>query len=256
MATPHSAATDELDRLFRHLVLNLAQLDPSRIHGPVEIAELYQRLVPYRTPRASLALASHDDYQMTVMRLLSGERGYAFVEPEEVRAALVAEVGAINPDPGLFERYPTATVTLDPEQVRAVLAGETDEHPAPPPEPGAERPAPIRAAPPADSWFPELSGDEVVEAAPPVAEPEAAMASGELPFAREDEPAEAPPVAPRSATAPCAFCGGALPGGRAVIYCPHCGQNVGVVHCPNCGTELDVGWRYCITCGRPMGEVA
>jgi predicted amidophosphoribosyltransferase len=40
--------------------------------------------------------------------------------------------------------------------------------------------------------------------------------------------------------------------GRTVIFCPHCGQNVGVMHCPVCGTDLDVGWRFCLTCGREM----
>ena len=71
----------------------------------------------------------------------------------------------------------------------------------------------------------------------------------DLPFVLDDEAAA---VSPRTGSAPCAFCGGELPVGRAVIFCPHCGQNVGVVHCPSCGTELDVGWRFCLTCGRPM----
>jgi len=52
--------------------------------------------------------------------------------------------------------------------------------------------------------------------------------------------------------AQCGYCGGDLPVGRTVIFCPHCGQNVGVMHCPVCGTELEVGWQFCITCGREM----
>ena len=54
----------------------------------------------------------------------------------------------------------------------------------------------------------------------------------------------------------CGYCGGDLPVGRTVIFCPHCGQNVGVMHCSVCGTELDVGWQFCITCGREMGGLA
>ncbi len=250
MPSPSSSspAPDALDRLFRRIVGNLAELDPSRVHGPVEIAELVQRLVPYRTHRTSLALDSHDEYQLAVLRLLSGERGYAFVEPEEARAALLAELTAINPDLGLYEQYPAATITFDAEQVRGVLAGEEGAA-APPAGPAGA------AGAAADEWFPsaEPAAREPEEAA---AEPAGAEGFEELPFALEDEAAEAPAVAPHTGTAPCAFCGGALPVGRAVIYCPHCGQNVGVVHCPSCGTELDVGWRFCVTCGRKMGELA
>jgi hypothetical protein len=48
----------------------------------------------------------------------------------------------------------------------------------------------------------------------------------------------------------CGFCGGTLPEGRAVTYCPHCGQNLAVRNCPACGTELEKNWRFCVTCGR------
>jgi len=51
----------------------------------------------------------------------------------------------------------------------------------------------------------------------------------------------------------CRYCGGALPEGRNISYCPHCGQNLTVVNCPACGTELDVGWKFCTTCGRAAG---
>jgi predicted amidophosphoribosyltransferase len=44
-----------------------------------------------------------------------------------------------------------------------------------------------------------------------------------------------------------------LPEGRNITYCPHCGQNLTVVNCPACGTELDVGWKFCTTCGRAAG---
>lgn len=250
MAAPLSPPTDHLDRLFRRLVLNLADLDPSRIHGPVEVDELYQHLVPYRTHRSVLGFDSHEDYEMTLLRLLAGERGYAFVEPEEARTALAGEVAGINPDTGLYRRYGTARVTLDPEHVRAALS----EAAAPPP--AGDREAPEAAAePPADErppsqlpWFPEAQA--VGPERPGVdAGPDENAELSELPFALDDEGAA---VSPRASSAPCAFCGAELPVGRAVIFCPHCGQNVGVVHCPSCGTELDVSWRFCLTCGRPM----
>jgi predicted RNA-binding Zn-ribbon protein involved in translation (DUF1610 family) len=51
----------------------------------------------------------------------------------------------------------------------------------------------------------------------------------------------------------CPFCGGTLPEGRNVIYCPHCGNNLSVSRCPACGSELEKGWKFCATCGRGVG---
>jgi len=48
----------------------------------------------------------------------------------------------------------------------------------------------------------------------------------------------------------CKFCGGTLPEGRAVTYCPHCGQNLAAKHCAGCGAELDPIWKFCINCGK------
>ena len=250
------APTDELDRLFRRLVLNLADLDPSRLHGPVDVTEVYQRLVPYRTHRTTLAIDSHEDYEMALLRLLAGERGYAFVEPEEARTALMAEAAAINPDTSLYKRYGAARLTFDPELVRAALGGADAGLPAAgvaAPPAGVPPEGPARGAD--VPWFPEPPADtpeiEVTRAGAGEAEEEP-----ELPFALDDGSAEPPAPAPRTTSAPCAYCGGDLPVGRAVIFCPHCGQNVGVVHCPACGSELDVGWRFCITCGRQMSGLA
>jgi hypothetical protein len=237
--------SDELDRLFRRIVMNLADLDPSRIHGPVDVAELYQRLVPYRTHRTTLGLDSHEDYEMTLLRLLAGERGYAFVEPEEARTALANEAAGINPDTSLYKRYGAARVTFDGDHVRAALAGAEVADPLAPAPAGEHSGAEV-------PWFPEPPPDipEIEVGGAALAQ---RAAQPELPFALEDEAAAAQQAAShRTASAPCAFCGGELPVGRAVIFCPHCGQNVGVVHCPSCGTELDVGWRFCITCGRQM----
>jgi hypothetical protein len=249
LAAPSSSPTDYLDRLFRRLVLNLADLDPSRIQGPVEVNELYQHLVPYRTHRTVLGIDSHEDYEMTLLRLLAGERGYAFVEPEDARTALANEVAGINPDTGIYRRFGTARVTFDPDLVRVALSEADAGPPAGPGEvvdvapvaPGGESPAPLLP------WFPEspaTAPETPAEGAAPVD-----GESADLRFALDDEAAS---VAPHAGGAQCAFCGGELPVGRTVIYCPHCGQNIGVVHCPACGTELDVGWRFCLTCGRPM----
>jgi double zinc ribbon protein len=65
----------------------------------------------------------------------------------------------------------------------------------------------------------------------------------------EVRPKATPPLAIMS-EGPCLFCGGAFPADRAITFCPHCGQNVTVKLCPACSAELEVGWKFCPTCGR------
>src|SRR5207247_11258646 len=94
---------DELDRLFGLLVAALAR--ETRIAVPFPAADVYERLVPYRSNRSHLNVATHQDYEMAVLRLLSGERGYVPLEPENVREARERDIGAIHLDPTLFHTF-------------------------------------------------------------------------------------------------------------------------------------------------------
>src|SRR5207249_2380931 len=58
------------------------------------------------------------------------------------------------------------------------------------------------------------------------------------------------PVTIREEGENCQYCKGALPPGRDIAFCPHCGQDLTMVHCPACGSELERGWKFCVTCGR------
>jgi len=88
---------DHVERLFRRLVANLAALDPAAIHRPVAIREIHERIVPYRTHRVSLGLDTNEDYEMTLLRLCSGDGGWATAFPQDARAALAKEVASVNP---------------------------------------------------------------------------------------------------------------------------------------------------------------
>jgi len=230
---------DLLQRLFERLVANLASLDPAALHRPVPVGDIADRLIPYRTHRATLGVDTNEDYEMTVLRLLSGERGFAQVFPDDVRSALEREAAGPNPDTGIFRHFPTATFLLDADRV-ADLIGEP-----PPPREAAEprEAAGYAARRPAPSG--SRDEQENVDKKP---QP--------LPFVLEEDPDPLqPPARPReiaAVSAPCPYCGGNLPVGRTVLFCPHCGQNIGVVHCPTCGSELDVGWLFCITCGQKV----
>src|SRR2546429_9965376 len=66
---------DDLDRLFERLVRVLADEAPGRLAVPFPAAEVYERLGPYRSNRSSLKVATHQDYEMAVLRLLAGGGG-------------------------------------------------------------------------------------------------------------------------------------------------------------------------------------
>lgn len=235
MASRGAAPDDPLSRLFRHLVENLAALDPEALTRPFPVRDIAERLVPYRTHRAALGLDTGEDYEMVVLRLLAGEGGCVEVFPAEVREAFEREVAAVNPETGIFREFPEATALLDPERVAEVRGGHAP-HAATADD--TVEPVFVPAPPPVDEPPPEGRGDT------------------QLPFMLADDAEdEARPVAhgrDLAASAPCSYCGGPLPVGRTVLFCPHCGQNVGVVHCQTCGAELDVGWTFCITCGQKV----
>ena len=55
---------------------------------------------------------------------------------------------------------------------------------------------------------------------------------------------------PDSKPCGCRYCGNRLPEKRHMTFCPHCGMDMTKRQCPACSTELDVNWRFCVTCGR------
>jgi len=220
---------DELDRLFQRLVEVLAQ--DVRLAVPFRSADVYERLVPYRSSRSALRVATHQDYEMTVLRLLAGERGYVRIEPDDVREGLEREAGAVNPDTALFRGFPDASVMINRLAAERFLRG--DRAYAPPPPDEAPEPEPLAAEAERDDDEAGRLGEEGPRPGSPFP----------LPFSMESD-----------APDQCPYCGGVLPGNRKLNFCPHCGQPPsGELRCPACGSEVDVGWTYCVGCGRATG---
>src|SRR6266508_1625485 len=141
---------DELDRLFGLLVAALAR--ETRVAVPFPAADVYERLVPYRSNRSRLNVATHQDYEMAVLRLLAGERNYVQLEPENVREAMQREIATINPDPAYFRSFPEAQVMVNGRAAeRVLLADRAYAPPAPP-------------APPARPGAPEEEDEELMDA--------------------------------------------------------------------------------------------
>src|SRR5260370_27016064 len=126
---------DEVDRLFERLVGGLAK--EARLAVPFPAAEVYERLVPYRSNRSHLRVAAHQDYEMAVLRLLAGERGYVRIEPDDVREAMQREITTVNPDVTMFRTFPDARVMINRLAAERFLRGEAAY---PPPVAEAEEP--------------------------------------------------------------------------------------------------------------------
>lgn len=234
----------DIERLFRHLTRTLQAVDPARLQQPVSVGELVSRFVPYRTSRRALGVDSSEDYELLLLRFASGEGGFANTEPDPVRKRFMSEVKSPNPDLNVLREFRDAVFVLQPAPLARVLSGQTEEDAyAPPPRPAPEPP-------------PELvQAVEQMDAESDVIEPLPfdAVRTPAAPAPAEDEPVlPEVPVAPVAAAARCSFCGGSLPAGRAVHFCPHCGQSQLQGHCPRCKAEVEYGWRHCVSCGTGL----
>ena len=231
---------DDLDRVFHRLVSNIRHKHPEYLTLPFTVQELYETLIPYRHHRRELGIETNQDYEIAMTKLLSGERDYLQAD-QSMRDKLKSELESPHMDPGAFREFAGSKVSLAPEalrRIRALTVASSDE-PAPPEQPtrNVEPAAPPQA--PLSATFKVAS-----PAVPPAPEPPA-EASKAAPVALSSMMSAAVPEG-------CRFCGGTLPEGRNVVYCPHCGNNLSVSRCPACGSELEKGWKFCVTCGRTV----
>lgn len=263
---------DALDRTFRHLVQTIQTRYPAYLAQPFEVAELYQNILPYRHHRRELGLETNQDYEMVLLQLLSGARDYLIID-EHMRDRLTRELAAPNPDPGAFREFSTIQISLSPTAVRRVLEGSPAPEPAmasstrtsssePTQRLTAQRAATAAAS--ASSSAPASLATAAAPAppkaapAPPPPAPRRSAATITQPTPRASvTAASAPTSKPSNTIVPqageqCRYCSGVLPTGRRITFCPHCGQNLTVVNCLACGTELELGWKFCTTCGRPV----
>lgn len=333
---------DDLDRIVRRLLQNLRGNYPQYLSTPFSTEELYQVIVPYRHNRQELGIDTNQDYEMALMRLLSGERGYLVVD-RDVRESLTRELESSNPDTSLFRAFndrsvsvsadavallDPATRTSDDARIAAPPPAARQQGSPPPRSPQGSRapaisPQPASRAraggmgtPPAPSMSAAIpvAGMPLPPSPPPSARHAAAPGS---PYAPTPEPIMPPPP-PRASAAPprptpvaapitsnpaaarasgnaghgtaapspaftgfragpptspssdmastrrsitaatlggrCRYCSGTLPDGRQLTFCPHCGQDLTVQQCPACSTELELGWKFCTTCGRGVAQ--
>lgn len=224
MGTGATKGMDAVERMYRHLVRTVRSRFPQYLTQPFTVADLYQTVLPYRLHRRELGLESNEDYEITLTELLSGARDYLIID-DQMRDALRAELATTNPDPTAFKQFAAANVSLSPTALRGLEAGPSDaatpQRPTLVPTPAVKPSAPSSTEAPRTTRTP--TGPRVV-----------VPQSGER----------------------CTACNEELPPGRPITFCPHCGHDLTTLNCPACGSELEVGWKFCPTCGRPVGASA
>jgi hypothetical protein len=229
----------DLERFFRRLVDNLIAIDPARLHRPLELADIAQTVVPYRTNRRALELSSNEDYDMVLLRLCAGEGGFVRTEPAELSEAFAAQASSVNPDLSILRDLGDTQLYLATEQLAYALGPEPGAAYAPPDEDDLDEPAPTTRPPAAPTL-------DAVRWPRPTIEPVA-------PYELVTDDIE-PVGEPAERTGRCSYCGGALPTNRSVNFCPHCGESQSFTRCPACQAEVELGWKHCIGCGASIQE--
>jgi hypothetical protein len=262
---------DNVDRMYRHLVRTIRSRFPQYLNQPFEVGELAQTILPYRHHRRELGIESNEDYEITLTELLSGARDYLIVDGR-MSEVLRSELASVNPDPAAFKQFAHSTVALSPGALFSLGAGPTDELSPP----RSSLPAMNETAErPSLAMRPSLTDTVDRSIARGVARDSGESArtpshpsnpSVDLPAPRDvRSPSNSGGVRVSPSATPmtgfgtvtpqtgdrCPACDEGLPPGRAITFCPHCGQNITTRNCPACGSELEVGWKFCPACGRP-----
>jgi hypothetical protein len=264
---------DDLDKLYQRLVRNIRSGFPELESRLFEVAKIYHEIVPYRTNRRELGLDTNDDYELALLQLLAGTRGLINADAE-MQQAMRKELDSPNPDLSAYRAFGTSLVSLAAEPARRVQVSLTPDDTArlsiaetaaalsraplnaaaaaarPTESLGARASAVVTASPPhppgAVSARSHVSGSlapQSLESQPPTTPLSQRVAELSMPIGR-------PTPIKTAAGDKCRYCSAALPDNRAVVFCPSCGHNLTVQHCPACNTELETGWKFCITCGR------
>lgn len=131
---------DDLDRVFQRLVQNVKSRSPDQLALPFTVAELYEQLIPYRHNRRELGIETNQDYEIAVMRLLSGERGY-ITGDDAMQDSLKKEIASQNPDTGAFREFATTQISISPAAPDNRVRDESETPPPPPPTSRPGKPA-------------------------------------------------------------------------------------------------------------------
>ena len=129
---------DAIDRMFHVLVRTLRERNPALLDAPFTVGELHSQILPYRHFRRELGLQSNQEYELVLMELLTGARGYLDVD-DRLRDELGKEMAAGTPEPSRVRDYAESQVSVN-------LAAQATVPEAAPAQPQPAAAAPRRSA--------------------------------------------------------------------------------------------------------------
>jgi hypothetical protein len=274
---------DDVDRMYRHLVRTIRATSPQLLTQPFQVGDLYTTILPYRLHRRELGVETNQDYEMALLELLSGGRGYLAVD-DRMRSELGATLKSPNPDTSLIRNFSTARIALAPEALERLGERMTGA-----PTQGAQATQPTQASQPSQASQATAPGAPLDIPIAPVREPDTApfraasgaaasgaAASGAGASSTAATSAPAPAAAPQAAnratssgTAPratgsMASAASASAGTRRAPrpitvsptgeQCSHCKGELPagreIVFCPHCGQDLTI--VHCPACGSEL----
>ena len=221
--TTATRAMDDLDRLAFRIARTARTHYPHLLAHGFTLADLEERLAPFQQARRELADGGADGYETTLLRLVAGERGYLAADPS-LQAACRDALGRPSPTVAFVRAWASAPLTLAGGALALATPGGGTS--------GAV--LSVEAAPRAGA----ASGGH-----DPVGSRTGGRGTGGRGTAAVTD-------VTASDGSCCRYCSGTLPADRHVVFCPHCGLNLTTRQCPACSSELDVAWRFCVTCGR------
>ena len=257
---------EHVERLHMALAAALREHRPKPFSAPVTVAEISQDLVPYRSVRSSVGFEMNADYEHALLQLLAGVGGHARIEPERAGEEMREELKSPNPNVGLFRKFAACEVWVS-EPLLVEQDGDQTDAFAPEPTRPEDEPIEARVAEAAATepettgaspkrymapslWRPSSESDEDAAADPaPTIAREPAAGTARVPRPRGIAPPVGQPEIRPDFDPRCGFCDSALPGGRIVRFCPHCGADQALRPCASCGEPLDSTWGFCIACG-------
>jgi hypothetical protein len=237
--TEHTSRMDLLDRLHDRLTAALEAAGDEAYPGGLTVADVYQRLIPYRVVRNQVGVVELAEYEHALLRLLSGERHYIEVTDPTVRLEIQRELASLNPILGIYRDYSATAIKLGGGPVEGEEEGIVET--AEPLE--TERPKIDHEQSMDEGPFTDLTGpsDRRTGAYPsPGSEPTVPTIV-------------IPPFMDASPDA-CGRCGRALPEIPDLQFCPFCGSEQEPPPCGRCGAAMDRVWSFCARCGAARGS--
>jgi hypothetical protein len=103
---------DAIEQMFHVLVRTLRIRNPALLTSPFTVGDMHQHLIPYRHFRRELGLETNQEYELTMMQLVSGTGGYLDVD-ERLRDGLGRELASPSPEPSKVREFAEAQVSLN-----------------------------------------------------------------------------------------------------------------------------------------------